>query len=254
MRYGVCCGLDLAPLVAEVGFDFVELSVGSFLKPREDEAAFQEVLREVRALSIPWEASNGFLPGDLKLTGPDADPAAQREYVTTACRRAGEAGVRTIVFGSGAARCIPEGFGRDAAHEQLVSFLRMLGPIAQEHGVVIAIEPLNGKECNVLTSVGEAAAFATEAGHPAIRVLVDAYHWMTDDNSAEDIVDNGSLIVHTHIATKSRKVPGAEECDFAPFFDALKRGGYDGRVSTEAGMADPPTELPRALEVLRSFG
>lgn len=254
MRHGVCCGLDLAPLVAKVGFDFLELSVDAFLKPREDEAAFQEVLAAVRSLSIPWEASNGFLPGDLKLTGPDADPAAQRAYVTTACRRAGEAGVRVIVFGSGSARCIPEGFDRAEAHEQLVSFTQMLGPIAEEHGVTIAIEPLNTKECNVLTSVGEAAALAKEVRHPAVRVLVDAYHWMADDDSFDDIVNNGPLIVHTHIATRSRKAPGAEECDFAPFFDALRRGGYDGGVSIEAGMADPEHDLPRALDTLRSFG
>ena len=254
MRYGVCCGSDLAPLVAETGFDFVEISVGAFLKPREDEAAFQEVLRVVRSLSIPCEASNGFLPGDLKLTGPDADPDAQREYVTTACRRAGEAGVRTIIFGSGAARCIPEGFDHEEAHKQLVSFTKVLGPIAEEHGVVIAVEPLNTKECNVLTSVGEGAALVKETGHPAVRLLVDAYHWMADDDSFDDIVANGSMIVHTHIATRNRKAPGAEECDFGPFFDALRRGGYDGRVSIEAGIADPERDLPRALETLRSFG
>ena len=246
--------MDLVPMVAEAGFDFVEIGVGSFLKPREDEAAFQEMLKTVRAVAVPCEVSNGFLPGDLKLTGPDADPAAQREYVTVACRRAGEAGVRIIVFGSGAARCIPEGFDREEARGQLVSFTRMLGPIAEEHGVTIAIEPLNTKECNVLTSVGEGAALVKETGHPAIRLLVDAYHWMADDDSFDDVVANGSLIVHTHIATRSRKVPGAEECDFAPFFDALERGGYNGRVSVEAGMADPEHDLPRALEVLRSFG
>lgn len=254
MRYGVCGGPEIAGVVADAGFEFLEMGVGKFLKPREDEAAFREMLSAARAMPIPCEACNGFVPGDLKITGPDADLAALKEYVTTACRRAGEAGVRTIVFGSGGARQIPDGFGREEAHGQLVAFCRMLGPIAEEHAVTIAVEPLNSHDCNVLTSVGEAAVLVRETDHPAIRLLVDAYHWGVDNDSAEDIVANGSLLAHVHIATPARRAPGAEECDFGPFFDALKRSGYDGRVSIEAGLSDPARDLPRALETLQAFG
>lgn len=254
MRYGICGGPEIAGVAADAGFEFVEMSVGNFLKPREDEAVFREMLSAAQAMPIPCEASNCFVPGDLKITGPETDLAALKEHVTTVCRRAGEAGVCTIVFGSGGARQIPDGFGREEAHEQLVAFCRMLGPIAQEHAVTIAVEPLNSRDCNVLTSVGEAAVLVRETDHPAIRLLVDAYHWSVDNDSAEDIVANGSLLAHVHIATPGRLAPGAEECDFGPFFDALKRGGYDGRVSIEARVSDPARDLPRAFEALQAFG
>jgi sugar phosphate isomerase/epimerase len=39
--------------------------------------------------------------------------------------------------------------------------------------------------------------------------------------------------------------------DFRPYFSALKKAGYRGRLSIEAGWGDLPAELPLALKVLR---
>jgi len=253
MRYGLCCDPGLARVAADAGYDFFEFSVRSFLMPREDDAAFQAMLEQIRAVPMPCEATNCFLPGDLKITGPDVDAQAVEQYVATACRRAEEAGVEVIVFGSGAARNAPEGFPRDEASAQLVAFCRMLGPIAAAHGRTIAIEPLC--DSNMLTTVAETAALVKEVDHPAIRLLVDSFHWGRKNEPTEDIVANGSLLAHVHLGTvENRLVPGAEEYDFGPFFDALRRGGYDGRVSVEAGAPDPPNDLPRALALLKSLG
>ena len=254
MQYGVCCGPDMAKVVAVAGFDFIEWTVGASLKPHDPEPAFRESLAKVQAAPIPCLAVNCFITGDLRITGPTADLVALEKYVTVACRRAGEAGVKTIVFGSGGARRIPDGFDRTAALNQIVTFCRMLGPIAARHGVTIAVEPLNKAECNVLTTVAESADIVRRANHPAIRLLVDAYHWMKDSDSAADIVANGPLLAHVHVATLAKHMaPGVEECDLAPFFSALKQGGYNGRISIEAGIPNPPVDLPKALALLRSL-
>jgi len=118
----------------------------------------------------------------------------------------------------------------------------MLAPIAAKHRVTVVIEPLNKKDCNVLTTVA------------ALRLLVDAYHLLLDDDSLEDIVRNGDLLAHVHIATvPNRLPPGAEACDLGPFFDALVRAGYDGRVSFEGRVSDPETDLARALSHMREL-
>ena len=255
MEYGICGTPELAAVAADAGFDFLEMSVDRLLRPREDEAAFRDALAEAAAAPLPRKVLNGFVPGDLKITGPEADLAALKTYVTTCCRRAREAGVEVIVFGSGGARQIPDGFDRAEARRQLVAFCRMLGPVAQAHGVTIAVEPLSRADCNVLTTVGEAAELVRETAHPAIRLLVDAYHWARDNDSAEDVVANGPLLAHVHIATvPNRLCPGAEDCDLAPFFTALTDGGYNGRVSVEARMPSPADELPRALSVMKVLG
>jgi sugar phosphate isomerase/epimerase len=50
---------------------------------------------------------------------------------------------------------------------------------------------------------------------------------------------------------KRRLAPGTEECgELKSFFATLKKAGYSGRVSVEAGLKDPATELPRALAVM----
>jgi sugar phosphate isomerase/epimerase len=254
MRYGICGNPEIATLAAEAGYDYFEWSVGSLLKPLEDEDAFQTALKEARAASLPCEAVNVFVPPHLKITGPQVDFSYLRHYAATALRRAEEAGVQVIVFGSGGARAIPDGYPRPAAWDQLVEFCSMLGPQAHDHGVTIAIEPLNRKECNVLNSVGEAVSLARAVMHPSIRVLVDAYHWAIDQDSIEDLISAGPLLAHAHIATlANRRPPGIEPQDFGPFFSALEQAEYQARISIEARIDDPIVELPVAIQALRKL-
>ena len=254
-QYGVCGGPGVAAVAAEAGYDYFEWTVGGLLKPREDHDAFAAALAEARAAALPCPVVNCFVPGDLKITGPDADLAALEQYVTTAFERAYEAGVDTIVFGSGGARRIPEGVDRQSAHQQIVAFCRMAAPIALGHGVTVVVEPLNVTECNVLTTVGESAELVREVDHRGLRLLADAYHMLKDDDSVESIAANGDIMAHIHIATAPNRLsPGGEESDFLPFFDALARARYAGRISIEGKIPDPPSDLPKALSLMKRLG
>jgi len=254
MQFGVCCGSETAGVVGDAGYVYFEMTVGGFLKPLEPEAAFREELEKVRAAPIPCLVLNCFIPGEMKITGPDIDGGALADFVAVACERAAIAGVDTIVFGSGGARRIPDGFDRERAWEQLIAFCRTVAPVAEENRVTIAVEPLNSAECNVINSVGEGARLVRDVDHPNIRLLVDAYHWARDNESPEGLIEGGALLAHAHIATtETHKAPGAELCDFEPFFHALAQSGYDGRISIEASLPDPETDLPRALEVMKNY-
>ncbi|HRU06789.1 MAG TPA: sugar phosphate isomerase/epimerase family protein, partial [Candidatus Brocadiia bacterium] len=169
-------------------------------------------------------------------------------------KRAEEAKVDVIVFGSGGARRIPEGFDAKVAHEQLVAFSGMLASLASNHGVTVVVEPLNKGSSNVLLTVAESAALVREVGHPSLRLLVDAFHFMLDDNDYESLVKNGYLLSHAHIATvPTRLPPGGEPCDFGPFFAALAKGGYSGRISIEAKIPNPEADLAKALKVMKGL-
>ncbi len=254
MHFGVCGNAATAMIAARAGCDFVELSVAELLKPLAPEQAFLESLAAMQTAGIPCPAVNGFVPANLKITGPAVDSPALRSYVATAAARAERAGVRIIVFGSGGARRIPDGFDRQAAQAQLAAFCRMAAPLARDHGVTIVVEPLNKAECNVLTTIAECAALVAEADDPAIRLMVDAYHLLRDGDDFADIVAHGNLLAHAHIATvPGRRPPGAEPCDFSRFFHALAEAHYTGRISIEGKLANPAEELPAALALMRQL-
>lgn len=254
MKYGVCGDLSVAATAARTMYDYAEWNVAALMRPLEPEEAFLEGLVAWRSAELPYPVAKNFLPGDLKVTGPDADLAELKRYVLTTLKRAGRLGVEIIVFGSGVARQIPEGFSADIAHEQLLAFCRMVAPLAHDHGVTVVIEPLNRKECNVLNTVSECAALVNEVAHPGIRLLVDAYHLLHDGDSCESIVTHGALLAHAHIATfPNRFSPAAEECDFSGFFAALARAGYKGRISIEGKINNSQSELSAALNLMRSL-
>ena len=130
----------------------------------------------------------------------------------------------------------------------------MIGPIAQQHNVMVVVEPLNQGECNVLNGVRESGSYVEDVDHPNVRLLVDAYHWLKDDNDYDAIVTYGPLLRHVHIATvTSRRAPGLEDCDFSDFFRALKEGGYTGRISIESGWEDKAGQAAEAFVALRDL-
>ncbi len=229
----------------------MELNVQGHLVPEGSQDEFHVTRSEIEQCPLPCSAANCFVPGHLKITGPDADLAALESYVKTACERAEQVGIQAIVFGSGGARAIPEGVARDTAYRQLLDFGRMTAPIAEQHNIVIVVEPLNTSECNVFTSVRECGDYVRDVGHPAIRLLVDGYHVAKDNDNLADITAYGSLIRHVHLATyASRRAPGLEECDFGPFLRALKDGGYAGRISIEGGWDNVEENAKQAYAVL----
>ncbi len=254
MQFGVCGDISLASTAAQADYDYAEWSVSALLKPRESEDVFRASLEALHTARLPYPVLNCFVPGDLKITGPDVDTAALKDYVRISMVRAEAASVDVIVFGSGGARCVPDGFDPRVAYDQLVAFCRMVGSLAHDHGVTVVVEPLNKLECNILNTVDECAALVQEVAHPGIRLLVDAYHLLLDGDSCESIATHGNLLAHVHIGTiPNRLAPAAEECDFSAFFDALAKARYTGRVSIEGNIPNPQVELPAALTLMRKL-
>ena len=121
----------------QAGWDFVEENVQTLFKGTEAEDRY-DGRQKVAMSALPVAAANCLVPGSIKITGPAVEPAGLRGYMSNVLRRAGQAGCRTLVFGSGGARQVPDGWDRVHAYEQIVAFGKMAAPIAQRHGVTIA--------------------------------------------------------------------------------------------------------------------
>ncbi len=245
IRLGVCSDLRNAALVAQAGFDYIEGGLSGLAKM--DEATYQDVKASLLQSPIRAEACNVMIPAEIPVVGPLVDEGKIRAYLTGVLPRASELGCKAIVFGSGGARRVPEGFPRDKAYEQIVAYLRLAGDMCQALGITIAIEPLNAAECNILTSVAEGAMVADRAAHPAVKVLADLYHIVKDGQSLDEIRAAGARMAHTHVAfppTRAWPAPG-DGYDYGAFFRALKDVGYQGRMSIEG---KPSDDLAQSLK------
>lgn len=254
MRFGICAPLSDLEILSAAGYEYWEPAVTTLLQPESPEAEIMPPLLELCASSqTKPETFNLFLPGDLKVVGPKADLLRQRRYLNAAFRRVKMLGGEIVVFGSGGARHIPEGWSHAEAHTQIREFLTLCGGVAEQHGVCVAIEPLNTLECNLINSVAEAAALVQEIGHSSIGVLSDLYHIAQDGQSYDETRDAGSWLRHVHVAGLGRRGPISADYEFLrSYFAVLKECGYKGRISIEANWDDLQEQAPEALWALRS--
>ncbi len=229
--------------------DFFEFGVG-MLCPESPRSLFEEFKDIVSDYSLQAECFNSFIPADLKVTGPDVDKTRLDNYLAAATERAAELSGEIIVFGSGDARHVPENFSRTRAHDQILEFLEAAANYAGRHGLVIAIEPLNRAETNVINSIAEAVQFADELGRPEVQVLVDFYHQMLEDEAFDEIVRAGERIVHVHVADTDRLYPGSGRYDYGRFARSLADVGYNKRVSVECNFRDFDKEVPQSIRFL----
>lgn len=251
-KTGVCTSLDNHALLADIGFDFIEENLQRFIIPFESHEVFSENLERLEASSLPVLALNVFIPGHLKSVGPEAAHPEIIAYADTAFRRAQMAGVESIVFGSGGSRRIPEGFDPELAKMQFVDLLKQMGPVAEEYGVYVVVEPLHRGEVNFINTVVEGLEIVKMADHPHIRLLCDFFHMLREDEPADHILMAAGYVHHVHIAERdNRTAPGIAGDDFRPYLRALKEIGYAGHISIEASWSDFETELPIAIAALQ---
>lgn len=251
IRLGVCTGIENAEIVKNAGFDYIELNCAN--AAQMSEADFEEYLAAVKASPIPAESMNCMLPGGFVLCGEQGTGDEIRAYLETAFTRAEKLGIRVIVFGSGGARRVPEGMTQEAAYDYLEAYLKLAAPMAEAHGIRIAIEPLRAAECNILNFVEEAQMLAGRVNHPAVAALADMYHMAEGEDSMEGL-DHGMGVIHTHIACPgTRAWPKAGDAGLAmytEFFERLKKAGYEGRASIEGGTEDIEKDAPEAFKLL----
>jgi sugar phosphate isomerase/epimerase len=227
------------------GADYVEVPVASWVMG----GTASDVAALASARPAP-RAANVFLPSDLALVGPDADPDRIDAYVTEAVGRLARLGVRTLVFGSGGARAIPPGVGRAPALGELERFLQGAGRRAAEAGTTLVLEPLRSAETNVWTSVREAGGFLRGRDLPGVRLLADLYHMREEGEGMDAIAEFGDLLTHVHVAGPDRRPPRADG-ELRAFFAALRDAGYAGDCSIECRWEDFAAEVAPAVAAVR---
>ena len=153
VQVGLCTALKDIDAAKTAGFEYLELGTSEIAALSD--ADFDSALARIRQLGLPVPVTNLFLPATLKVTGPAVDRDEQIRYVRRAFARLSRLGTGIVVFGSGGARRVPEGFSKDDAFKQLVEFGRRAAEEARAHNITIAVEPLRRQETNIINSAAE---------------------------------------------------------------------------------------------------
>ena len=234
MEFGIVVPVEQSAAVKSLGYDFIEEVVVRLLQGDVPDDQW-DGKRRAAGSKLPMPAANSLVPASLRITGPEVSRERLRTYVGRVVERAARVGIKILVFGSGAARSVTDGFDRKEARRQIVEFLRMMLPYCARRGIMVVCEPMNRGESNIINTVAEAMQYVWEVDHPNFQCLVDSYHLWMENDTLENVRDAMPWVRHVHVSdVEGRKPPGMSgKNDYRPLFAELKRGRYDGRIAVE---------------------
>jgi D-psicose/D-tagatose/L-ribulose 3-epimerase len=123
---------------------------------------------------------------------------------------------------------------RIARKERCVNGLKEAGDHAQKAGILLAVEPLNRFESDVLCTTQQAMELLDAVDHPAVQMMLDTFHMHMEEASiAEAIRLGGKRVVHFQANENHRGFPGTGATDWVDVCRALHEIGYQGPVSLE---------------------
>jgi D-psicose/D-tagatose/L-ribulose 3-epimerase len=246
-------GIETIELLKELGFEYIELPLTQMMALSDSD--FSLIQGRIIAAGISCEVCNNFLPSTLRVTGTNVDTVKNAEYVEQALARAARLGVKVVVCGSCGSRNLPEGFPRERAWEQMVSFMQSLDKPAADNGITIAFESINRGECNFLNLAAEGLKLVKQVNREHVKLHVDAYHSTIEKENADVLLEARDYVRHIHLArAEGRTFPKASDADgYRVFFDNLKKINYRHRISIEAYSSDLRKDGLESLMCLRSL-
>ena len=256
MKFGVCIGADVEKmkLIKAAGYDYAEGHCQEIAK--KDKA----YLDAMKATGLPVVAANCFI--GMRIMGEEKDETAINEYLDRLFENASYLGLEYLVFGSSAARRIPDGMSLEEGRGHIIDFLRKsVVPRAEKYNITIAIEPLRPEECNAVNTVADGVEIAKAVDSPLVKVLADVAHMYVQNEPLECLAEYKNWLVHAHTSNpapdpssgRKRIYPTVtDEFSQADFVEALKSAGVE-YCSIEAEVIDFENDIKNAYAVLEKL-
>jgi sugar phosphate isomerase/epimerase len=247
---GVVGEIEKDSLFTSAGFTYLIDNAGRLFSPANvSDEQFESKLALIKRSKIKLMGVNVFMPGDMKLVGAAVDESRILAHATTILKRCKAAGVKMVVWGSGGARRVPDGFDPATARSQFIDIARKVAAIAKGYDVVLAFESLNSTETNFINTAAQALQLVKDVDHPNFRLNIDFYHMLKEGEGPAIIEQAKDYVVHCELAEKEgRSAPGVHHQDFIPYFRALKKIKYKGKVVIECQWKDINQEAPMAYK------
>lgn len=239
-------------LIRNAGYDYSEAGVGMIVGLCESDMKRLEERYRMGKLGI--EACNSFIPPNLMITGGRMQKELEA-YAELAMSRLSRIGVGTVVFGSGEARRLSHAVSVEKGLAETAHFLAMCDRLGEKYDLKVVIEPLRRQETDQIHTVKEGAAWVRKLKLSHVGLLGDAFHMAEEGEAASVIEENADILGHMHFSVSPGRLPVMAEgspyvIDFA---GALKRAGYQGRVSMECGFTDFQKEIRESMIFCRKY-
>jgi sugar phosphate isomerase/epimerase len=168
----------IARLLTRYAIDAIDVAPGKYF-PNPEKAGTEEIAAvrrwwTERGIEITGMQSLLFGTTGLNMFGSAPTKDAMLDRLAAVCRIGAGLGASRLVFGSPKNRD-RNGLADEEAFDQAVRFFRRLGEIAQDHGVMICLEP--NPPCygaNFMTTSLETVTVVEGVDHPAIRMQFDS--------------------------------------------------------------------------------
>lgn len=233
-KIGIAAQLNHDSTLARSGYAFIVETVGNTVSPKITDVDFDGRLTVIKNLKTPVYALNIFIPGELKLVGPEINELALLAHTQKVFERCKQAGINLIVWGSGGARRIPEGYSKEKARQEFVQMAKKIAAQAEQYEIILALENLNQQETNFINTVAEALQIVKDVNHKNFKLCADIYHMLRENEPASVLLTTKGYLIHCDIAEKgSRTPPGTAGDDFTTYLQALKQIGYSGKIVLE---------------------
>lgn len=218
-------------------------SIGRLVSPLTvSDLQFEKNKSLFKALKTPVYAFNIFIPGELKVVGPNVDEEALYAYVEKVMNRISQTDTKLIIWGSGGSRRLPDGWDKKTAFQQIIRAGKKIARIAEKYGITVAMENLNSTETNFINSVAEALYVVKKVNHPNLRLGIDIYHMLKDNEDPAIIYKTKKYAYHVEIAERDgRTAPGVQGTDFKLFLIPLAKIGYHNPIFIEGRWDDLAT-------------
>ena len=251
---GIVSSMENDSVIRAAGYCCLVENTQRLFSPLEiTDAEFEILLDAIKLLDVPLLATNIFIPGHLKVVGPDVNEDAVLAYVQEVFERGEKAGISLIIWGSGGSRRVPDGFQQARAREQFISISGKIAALAKEHNIVLALENLNRSEVNFINTLAEAHEIVRAVNHDNLRLCADIYHMLREGESPESIISAGQYIVYAEVAEKEgRTPPGVNGDDFQGYISALRSIGYNGKIVIECRWSDLNRQARMAKQNLQN--
>ena len=241
----------LAPTVARMGFDLIEVGIegtGDLDYRRAAEIA------KANGLAVSVCAAMG---PDRDLIHPDAairdNAMGYLRHCVDAAQTLGAANVCGPLYSAVGRTWQATADERKRDVDLLVRELGELATYAGDRGVWLGVEPLNRFETSFINLASQAIEVADRVDHPACGVMLDTFHMNIEERSIGDAIRAaGRRMRHLHACENDRGAPGSGHVPWDEVAKACRDIGFNGPFVIES-FTNKVKSIAKAAAIWRTF-